>query len=119
MLNTYFILFISYVYIMILQYIFAGKRSMSLRKKWTIWYQVIATPPTSLHDFFLNFVDLSRAKGIYALYFEFVWKRWRPYPFCHLKCQSDILGAMVGKNICWRFVWQTSSKEDPIFKEKI
>ena len=68
---------------------------------------------------FLSFCLKLRKMFIFNL--QYPCKGRRPYPFCHAKRESDVLGGWVGKTyLSWRFVWQSGSKEDMgSSKEKI
>ena len=68
---------------------------------------------------FLSFCLKLRKMFIFNL--QYFCKGRRPYPFCHAKRESDVLGGWVGKiYLSRRFVWQSGSKEDMgSSKEKI
>ena len=42
-----------------------------------------------------NNIERNKKLNLWLLFI----KGWHPYPFCHVKCQSDVLGGWMGKTI--------------------
>ena len=53
-------------------YLHSKTQYVFFEKKYTSWYQIIATPPTSLGQFFKNFVILSRATPFLEVFMCYV-----------------------------------------------